>query len=104
MPMHLRELGPPSCWTTDYWLWHCEGFRVFTGEGPIGFVEEVLGSPDDGPRGLVVRVGEVFTHSLTIPTEAIEGFDPANERVLVASLAGLDPRRGARQLEIPAAV
>jgi hypothetical protein len=31
----------------DYWLTHCEGYRVDSSDGRIGFVEEVRGG--DGP-------------------------------------------------------
>jgi hypothetical protein len=98
-----HERTEPSCWTTDFWLRHCEGYRVFAGEEPIGFVEEILDGRDGEPTALVVRVGEVFTHLLEIPVDAIEGFDPAGERVLVGPLAAARDLK-AHQLRIPAAV
>jgi len=104
MPTTMEEIGAPSCWTTEYWLGHCEGYRVFTDEGPIGFVEEVLWEANEEPTALVVRVGEAFAHLLTVPVEAVEGFDPAGERVFIGSLADLGPEAFGRQLRIPTAV
>jgi uncharacterized protein CbrC (UPF0167 family) len=47
----------PEChsWTDEYWLSHCEGFRVDTPDGHLGFVEEVAWS-DDGAKPIALRV------------------------------------------------
>jgi hypothetical protein len=102
MAVATDERTEPSCWTTDFWLRHCEGFRVFADGEPIGFVEYVLESEEDEPTALVVRVGEVFTHRLEVPVEAIDGLDPAAERVLIGPLAA--GRAKAYQLPIPMGV
>jgi hypothetical protein len=96
------ETTGPSCWTTGFWLCHCEGFRVFAEGEQIGFVEEVFAAEDDEPIALVVRVGEVFTHLLEVPVEAIDAFDPPRERVLIGPLA--PGRMKAYQLPIPVGV
>jgi PRC-barrel domain len=102
MAVATDKTTEPSCWTTDFWLRHCEGFRVFAESEPIGFVEDVLESEDGEPTALVVRVGEVFTHLLEVPVEAIDAFDPARERVLIGPLAA--ERMKAYQLPIPTEV
>jgi hypothetical protein len=95
------EAAPRSCWTIDYWLRHCEGYRVWEATGPIGYVEAVLTTGDDEPHSLVVRVGSSFSVLVTFPVEAVEGLDPATERVFVAStVPSAGPTR--RQLRIPA--
>jgi hypothetical protein len=81
-----------TCWTTDYWLGHCEGYRVFAAGAPIGFVERVLVDADGEATGLAVRIGDRPTELLTIPLEAIERFDPAGELVLIALLARIPAR------------
>jgi hypothetical protein len=97
-----------SCWTVEYWLSHCEGYGVWTRDGPIGYVEEVVESPEGEPSALVVRVGERFSHCVTLPVAEIEGFDPSAERVFVGPLETLESANDdpvpVRQLRIPAVV
>jgi len=95
------EAGVRSCWATDYWLRRCEGFRVWEATGPIGYVEAVLTGKDDEPHSLIVRVGSTFSVLVTFPVEAVEGLDPATERVFVGSTVPTAEREG-RQLLIPA--
>jgi hypothetical protein len=90
-----------GCWTIDYWLRCCEGFRVCAATGPIGYVEAVLTTADDEPHSLVVRVGSSVSVPVTVPIEAIESLDPATERVIVASAFRSDEHAD-RQLKIPA--
>jgi hypothetical protein len=102
MPTPPKADAPArSCWTIDYWLRHCEGYRVWDTIGPIGFVEAVLTTADDEPHSLVVRVGSSFSALVTFPMDAVEGLDAATERVLVASRARPVEPAG-RQLRIPA--
>jgi hypothetical protein len=51
------------------------------------------------PHSLIIRVGTTFTHLLTIPIQAVEGVDPAGERVFVALTRHVDEPD---QLPIPA--
>lgn len=100
--MPTQQFEATSCWTSDYWLRHCEGYRVFAGDEAIGYVEEVELGRDDEPEALVVRLGDVFTHLLTVGVDAVESFDPAGERLFIASLADLAPDAFAAQLRLPA--
>lgn len=104
MPVKTAETDTRSCWRLEYWLRHCEGYRVFAGDESIGYVDEVVVDQDDEPVALQVLVGEVFTHLLEIPLGAVDGIDPAGERVFVAALVDLVPDAFGRQLRIPAAV
>lgn len=103
MTTTVERIGVPSGWTTEYWLGHCEGYRVFTDEGPIGFVEEVLWEAGDEPYALLARVSEAFGRVLIVRIAAVEGFDPARERLFIGPLAGLDRKIPEHQLMIPAA-
>jgi hypothetical protein len=94
------EAGARSCWAIEYWLRHCEGFRVWEATGPIGYVEAVLKGEDDEPHSLIVRVGSSFSVPVTFPVEAVEGLDPATERVFVGSSVPTAERQD-RQLMIP---
>ena len=102
--MRTHELEAPSCWQSDYWLRHSEGYRVFAGEEPVGYVEKVEFGADEEPAALVVRLGETFTHLLTVPVDGVEGFDPGGERVCIGSPEDLGADAFAGQLRIPAAV
>jgi uncharacterized protein CbrC (UPF0167 family) len=91
-------------WQTEYWLRHCEGFRVFTPDGEVGFVEAVELKPDGDAAALVVRFGEMFTHDVIVPVDEVEEFDPVAERITIGPLAGSPHEEAARQLRIPATV
>jgi hypothetical protein len=97
------EAGERSCWNTDYWLRHCEGYRVWEPSGPIGRVEAVLTTEDGEPHSLVVRVGSSFSVLVTFPVDAVEGIDFATERVFLGSTVPAAEQEG-RQLVIPACV
>lgn len=101
MPAVIDARAERSCWATDYWLLRCVGYRVIAGDESIGYVVDVLEGDDGRPTALVVRIGEFFTHLLEIPLEAIDGFDPARERVLIAPLVPTEEVK-AYQLLIPA--
>jgi hypothetical protein len=48
----------PIFWTDAYWLEHCEGFRVDSPGGCLGYVEEVVWSDGhESPVALRVRRG-----------------------------------------------
>jgi hypothetical protein len=103
MPASTRELETTACWRPDSWLGRCEGYRVFAREEPIGYVEEIVLDADGEPAELVVRVGEVFSHRLTVPAGAVELLDPAGERLFIGTLSDLGGEAFGRQLRIPAA-
>ena len=104
MPVLMEQAERRDCWQADYWLRHCEGYRVFAADDPLGYVEKVVLGEDDEPAALEVRVGEVFTHCLTVAIQAVDGVDPGGERVFVAPLADLGSEAFGRQLAIPAVV
>jgi hypothetical protein len=54
----VEQTAPCLSWTDDYWLRHCEGFRVDTLDGHVGYVDEVVCSDATGaPLALRVRCG-----------------------------------------------
>jgi uncharacterized protein CbrC (UPF0167 family) len=55
----LEHTTPCQSWTDEYWLCHCEGFRVDTPDGHLGFVEEIVWS-DDGAKPIALRVRSSF--------------------------------------------
>ena len=69
-------------WSRDYWLAHCEGFRVEDDARRLGIVEEVIGDEDE-PAELVVRGGLFANRVYRIPAEAVVEVDPRAERILV---------------------
>lgn len=70
----------------DYWLGHCEGFRVDSSAGRVGLVEEVVfGGHRDRPDALVVRAGVLGRRLVLVPVEEVEGIRPRKERVLLRS-------------------
>jgi hypothetical protein len=57
MVVMKADLGQ-SCWSADYVLGHCEGFRVESNAGRLGYVEEVVRASESGaPLALRVRTG-----------------------------------------------
>lgn len=71
-------------WTREYWLCHCEGYRVETPDGFVGFVEEVVRSPGASkPSALRVRTGLDGHGRLVIPAGMVREIRPDAERILV---------------------
>lgn len=100
MPEQQEHEAPSSCWSTEHWRQHCEGFQAWSDDVLIGYVDTVLLDDDGRAHSLIVRVGEIFNHLVAIPADAVTAVDPAAERVEVASVATV---RGA-QLAIPIVV
>lgn len=71
-------------WSRDYWLGHCEGFRVFGPDGRIGVVEVVLGAEDE-PEALVVRTGLFGTRASVLPVADVDLVEPRAERIVVGA-------------------
>lgn len=97
-----QELRAPgaSCWTTEYWLEHCEGFQAWSGGELVGYVDTVLVDDRGRPHSLMVHIGEAFSHLVAIPAEAVIRVEPASERIEFAAKATV---KGA-QLSIPIVV
>lgn len=71
-------------WTSDYWLGHCEGFRVDSPDGRVGIVELVLGKEDE-PVALAVREGLFALHTIVVPIEDVAEVQPYAERIILRS-------------------
>jgi PRC-barrel domain len=74
------ERGPVS----EYWLRHCQGFRVDSADGRIGTVENVrFDSPPTRPQALAVRVGLFGKRLLIVPVSEVKAILPRQHRVLL---------------------
>jgi hypothetical protein len=78
-------------WSHDYWLGHCEGFRVDSPEGRLGIVEAVLTDEDDEPTALVVREGLFALRTVYVPIADVAEVQPRGERVVLRVLPELHP-------------
>jgi hypothetical protein len=68
----------------DYWLRRCEGFRVDSPQGRVGFVEEVrYASRCDRPDLIAVRVGLLGRLLLIVPVGEVEEILPSEERIVL---------------------
>jgi hypothetical protein len=68
----------------DYWLRRCEGFRVDSPDGRVGFVEEVrYASRLDRPDVIAVRVGLLARLLLIVPVGEIAEILPREERIVL---------------------
>jgi hypothetical protein len=66
----------------DYWLAHCEGYRVDAADGRIGFVEDVrLGPAHPHDTVLAVRAGRLGRRLLLVPAEEAAYVVPRAERI-----------------------
>jgi hypothetical protein len=89
------------CWSTDYWLRNCEGFRVTTEDGETGCVDAVDLTPQGDAEALVLRFGREFTHSVRVPAAAVEALDPVDETIVLGPISDRRRRHASRQLRIP---
>ena len=81
-PTRLEQEHEP--WSSDYWLRHCEGYRVESLDGHVGYVEEVLWAPDETePIALKVRVGSDHCSFFVLPIEEIREICPRAERIVL---------------------
>jgi hypothetical protein len=71
----------PSTWSFDYWLRHCEGFRVVAPGGRVGFVEVVLHDKDGNPAELGVAGGLFGKRIAFIRVADIAAIDARAERI-----------------------
>jgi hypothetical protein len=83
----------------DYWLRHCEGYRIDGAEGRIGFVDEVRSAPDDaGNVVLAVRAGLLGRRLLLVSGRDVAYIVPRAERIWLrtpATIVGSEPVRAA---------
>jgi hypothetical protein len=70
----------------DYWLGHCEGYRVDTVGGRLGFVEEIRGGEGPGRRAtLVIRAGRLGNRLLLVPAAEVDFIVPRVKRIWLQS-------------------
>lgn len=90
----------------EYWLDHCEGFRVDCAGGRIGFVEEVRSNADTtGKRTLAVRAGMLGRRRLLLPADEVSMIVPRAERIWLRSspvIAGSEAPAGKHAAGEPA--
>jgi hypothetical protein len=68
------EAQKQSCWTDEFWIRHCEGFRVERPGGPIGIVEGVRHGPDGEVEALLVRHEGLVRVVPTSDVRAVDGW------------------------------
>lgn len=92
-----RTAGPTAAVDDQYWLEHCEGFRVECDGGRLGFVEEVREPSTPFDRGVLgVRAGMLGRRLLLVPVEEVAYIVPRAEKIWLKSsarIAGSEPRR-----------
>jgi len=77
-----------SCWTEEYLLRHCEGYRVDSLDGHAGYVEEIVLLPDEStPIGFLVRDAPGLTF---VSVQQIRDFSPRAQRIVVDPLPLID--------------
>jgi hypothetical protein len=77
-----RPRGAAS--NVDCWLRRCEGFRVDSPQGPVGFVEEVRhASRLDRPDVIAVRAGFLGRLLVTVPVGEIAEILPRDELIVL---------------------
>jgi hypothetical protein len=88
-PRHLRTVPVPETqleFDREYWLAHCEGYRVDGAGGRIGFVEEIRANPADPDLPLLaVRAGRFGRRVLIVPSEAVQFIVPRARRIWLRS-------------------
>jgi hypothetical protein len=66
----------------DYWLGHCEGFRVQSPEGEVGVVESVVYAADAGrPAYLAVTGGRLLLRTALVPCAEVVSIDARQTRL-----------------------
>ena len=90
----LRTEAEQSCWTAEYLLAHCEGYRVESATGRLGYVEEVVWASDVGePVALRVLGGR---GRVTIPIADVRELHPNGEWIAVQPPSPAAPTRPRR--------
>jgi hypothetical protein len=85
-------------WTLDYRLSHCEGYSVSSPDRHVGYVEEVVPSPDEGePVALKVRTGYGCTRGVVLlPIDCVHEVLPSREHIVVEDASPLPDGRERR--------
>lgn len=66
----------------DYWLGHCEGFKVHSPKGEVGVVESVVYATDAArPAYLAVTGGRLLLHTALVPCAEVVSIDARQARL-----------------------
>ena len=83
-PTRYPNQEDESCWTHEYLLRHCEGYRVDSPAGHPGYVEEIVLLPDESePIGFLVRGVSGLTF---VCVHQIRDFSSRAQRIVVDPL------------------
>ncbi|HEX4929327.1 MAG TPA: hypothetical protein VFV62_01365 [Gaiellaceae bacterium] len=80
-----HDLRTPMSIDRDYWLSHCEGYRVDTADGRLGFVDEIRAGRDPDGDVLAVRAGVLGRRIVLVPVAEVEFVVPRAERIWLHS-------------------
>lgn len=69
----------------DYWLHHCEGYRVDGVHGRLGFVDEIRIDSVRAEAFLAIRGGVLGRRVLVVPTTAVAAIVPRAMRIWLHS-------------------
>jgi hypothetical protein len=69
-----------TCWSGDYLLAHCDGYRIGSGHRTLGYVQEIVRCPDGGP--LALRVAGAGGTTTVCVADVVE-LHPNDESLLV---------------------
>ena len=74
----------------EYWLSHCEGYRVESPGGRVGLVEEVHCAPESRrAESLAVLAGMFGRRRLIVPVSEVDAIVPHAERIFLKKGATL---------------
>jgi hypothetical protein len=66
----------------EYWLGHCEGFKVQSPQGEVGIVESVVYATDAAqPAYLAVTGGRLVLHTALVPCAEVISIDARQARL-----------------------
>lgn len=83
LPAH--DSRTPMSFDRGYWLSHCEGFRVDTADGRLGFVEELRAGIDGQGDMLAVRAGLLGRRIVLVPVTEVDFIVPRAKRIWLHS-------------------
>ena len=90
---------PTASFDRAYWLAHCEGFRVDTVDGRLGFVTEIRAGDRPDEAVLAVRAGVLGRRVVLVPLREVEFIVPRAGRIWLHSptrIVGTEPTGEAR--------
>jgi hypothetical protein len=68
----------------DYWLGHCEGFRVESSKSRIGLVDAIVHAvPSERPDALVVRAGVLGRRVVVVPVGEVAEIRPRQKTLIL---------------------